>query len=208
MKCVVFDTETTGIPVKPKDYTDLAAYENARLVEISWVVFDQHLNVGERYTTLVVGVNGELPVFPESYPFPTSTPQEFTDRGQAVDQVLTKFTDLLTPDTILIGHNLDFDIGMIKSELYRLGRSGGSEIDKITDCARMCTMKIATPPGGRWPKLTNLYGQFFAAPIVAHRADADTETTLMCWLALLYKGQLPGGCCEVFDMPWMECGAW
>lgn len=203
MPLVFLDTETTGLPSSGQ-YTDLSAYESARMWELAFTLVDDLHSVDppRSYSLLV----NDFGAFPEAHPFPVPDHSTFTDDGKPAEQVLRFFCSVLGPTTVLVGHNLAFDLGIIKSELHRLGLPTAP----VDQCPLLCTMNLATDQlrlpgkyGYKWPKLDELHYHFFGRnPSTSHRAGPDVMTTILCWNAMLYKGWLP----VTPPTTWLPCG--
>ncbi|MBN2215149.1 MAG: DNA polymerase III subunit alpha [Bacteroidales bacterium] len=187
---VIFDTETTGLP---QDYdAPVSDSDNwPRMVQLAWEVHDikgKLLNA-EDYI-----------IKPEEYTIPFSAEKVHgisTDRalaeGYDLKFVLGKFNEALGKSSVVIGHNIDFDLKIVGAEYYRTGME-----NKILRLRHICTKETTTDfcaiPGGKggkykWPTLTELYKKLFNEDFEeAHSASADVAATARCFLELIRKG--------------------
>ncbi len=84
-------------------------------------------------------------------------------------------------DSILIAHNVKFDVGFLRSEFYRLTLSFNNQI--------FCTLEISRRRYPRLPnyKLETIYRHLVGplpADIQRHRALADARMVAAVWMAM------------------------
>lgn len=89
----------------------------------------------------------------------------------------------LTEDAVLVGHNIQFDLAFIASELMRadVSVSWWMAGRKVLDTLRIARRSLGRSGNG----LQKLAARFDVAPAVAHRAMADVETTHAVFLRLI-----------------------
>lgn len=176
---LIFDTETTGFPVKVgknlPNPTNTEAYNSARMIELAYTVLDENNFVVKTESFLVRDVKIE-----------NSNVHGITDtmcknEGLVISEVLEKFKKDVSTCEVLIGHNIEFDISIIEAEHFRLFQTLiGLEKKKI-----FCTMKTGAKITGKYPKLSELYTAFFPEDVFkGHRALKDVYATKKCYLAL------------------------
>jgi len=200
---IVFDLETTGLPIKKNiweyyPYRDLAKYSPSRIIQICMQLYNDENNLGKVEQVEQVE-QPEQPEQPEQKPKPIDEIYTFIDPKIPIPAFITTITNIndsmvknfhftnelvnrirsfVTKSTLIIGHNVDFDIYILCSELYRLGQIDLA--DKIFKKPRFCTMKNASKLGKikRFIKLETLYYMFYTQKIGdAHDAKTDV---LMC----------------------------
>lgn len=89
----------------------------------------------------------------------------------------------------VIGHNLYFDVSIIKANVLRLYGPTSKQakiIDQVLDKdKRIDTMRGAQKfMGGRWPKLVDLHKTLFGTEFAAHSALEDMLATKRCYTEL------------------------
>ena len=174
MVYVVFDTETSGLPstrarkVTPKNLT---TWDSCRMLSIALVVYnDDHTENSSFYAiikpegfevaaTEIHGITKEM-ADSEGIPFMT---------------VYNVFTQVFKLCKIVIGHNVDFDISVLRSECLR--RNLDMSVFDLIDVR--CTLKMAKnmflEPVN---KLGVLYKKFFGEELEgAHDAMIDTRAS-------------------------------
>jgi len=174
------DTETTGIPIKRKgkldNYTNLTSYDNARILQLSFLITDDKLEYIDQFSM----------IFKTDFEVPISKYHNITDlicknKGLSYDYIFNKFYEYLKCCTHIIAHNIEFDINIIKSELYRAKLAHIiAEIDKKTS---ICTITSNLYIYKKYLTLTELYYKCFNCNInteLLHDAYYDTLNLYKC----------------------------
>ncbi|MFM7497543.1 MAG: PHP domain-containing protein, partial [Bacteroidota bacterium] len=186
---LVFDTETTGLPRNYKaPVSDSANWPRA--VQVGWQLLDDQ---GRSVSTQC------WVVYPDGYEIPYNaakvhriTTERAQNEGHPLGSVLDFFEADLKKATVVAGHNIEFDLMIIRAEWYRMGRNDAFEGMHVLDTKDISTAFCALP-GGRggqfkWPSLTELYSKLFGTTFEeAHDAAADVAATVHCVLGLIQK---------------------
>ena len=137
----IFDTETSGLPVTPRygeyyDYWDLECYNCSRIVQISYIVSDDDYNIIEDSNTIIKRDRFNI----DNSRFHGITNEISDTEGiEFVEFSKTLYTSLKRCNRI-VAHNIDFDINVLRSELYRYNLH---YIIELIDTMRfICTMKV------------------------------------------------------------------
>ena len=178
-----FDTETTGVP---------AGADNVHMVQLAWLLTDD---------TGGVRAQADFIVRPDGFVIPDEvakvhgiTQARAMTEGRPLDSVMLPFIAALRFPVRLIGHNINFDLLIIRKEFERLGWE-----DEIYGKETLCTMRASTDlcmiprQGGGWkfPKLGELYRKLFNCDFEnAHNARADIEATARCFWELRRMGRI------------------
>ena len=189
-KLFFFDTETTGLP---SDYN--APINNShnwpRLVQISWILTEENANIISQ-KNFIIKPNGF--VIPKaSSDIHRITTEKAVKEGLDLSIVLGLFDNDLKQADIIIGHNIDFDIKVVRAEMYRLKRE-----DNLVGKNSICTMKSTTDfckiqgeYGYKFPKLQELYTKLFGHGFEeAHNSQADIIATMQCYFELCKRDLL------------------
>lgn len=183
-KLLFFDTETTGLP---SDYN--APINNShnwpRLVQISWILTDENANIISQ-KNFIIKPNGFV-ISKTSSDIHRITTEKAVKEGLDLSIVLDLFDSDLKQADIIIGHNIDFDIKVVRAEMYRLKRT-----DNLVGKNTICTMKSTTDfckiqgkYGYKYPKLQELYIKLFGHGFEeAHDSQADIFATMQCYFEL------------------------
>jgi len=185
---LVFDTETTGLPKKWK--APLNDFDNwPRMVQLAWQCHDlqgrflfakNHVIKPDGFSipdevVKVHGISNEIA----------------NQKGIPLKEALIEFFEDVKKAKFIIGHNIEFDINIVGSELLRCGMP-----EIMTKAPQICTKVESTEfcailKNGKpkWPTLTELHTKLFGEPFnEAHNAAADVEATTRCFLELIRVG--------------------
>jgi DNA polymerase-3 subunit alpha len=152
------DTETSGLPdthnlrwgVYPY-YKKLDKYSNARIVQFSMLITDNKFKFIDVKDYIIKREGFEI----TNEKFHGITNDISDELGVSFDTVAVEiFYENLQKASHIIAHNVAFDIGVIKSELYR--RNLQFIIDEIDKKTLLCTMKHMKPI----LKIINQYGNY------------------------------------------------
>lgn len=179
---LVFDTETSGLP-QGRDPKQPSHFATARLVSISWIVLDADMNVKQKGTKLVYP--SDFVISPGSVAVHGISQAYALQHGEPVCNVLKAFYEALASCSILVAHNISFDIGVVLSECYRSAQHDVAK--KLEKCAKYCTMAKGREllQLKKSPKLAELHEALFNEGITnAHDAEFDTHYCARCFQAL------------------------
>ncbi len=182
---LIFDTETTGVPrLYDAPVSDTENWP--RVVQIAWRNCDAH---GRKK------VSKSYIIRPEGFTIPKEAKRihgistsQAKRVGIPIDEVLNEFAEALSESSVVVAHNLQFDLNIISAEFYRIGVR--RPFHKQT---QVCTMKDSTEhcelPGRfgsyKWPKLPELYFKLFGKSVLeTHDAGADVKTCAKCFFEL------------------------
>lgn len=180
---VVFDTESTGLPPRSRPIHDMDAWGRCRIVQMAWAVY---AHTGELLAAKCFTVR------PDGFVVPASATAihgishvEAVQSGVPIGDALRAFTSDLSRwrvDT-LVAHNIAFDHPLVASEMFRAGLPMHT-FENFNIMCRYCTMMTGTKPGGKWPRLGELYFEFFQKPMIGgHKADQDVDACAQIYFA-------------------------
>lgn len=173
-----FDTETTGLS-SHKDH----------VVQLAWMLTDSAGNIKAEECHVIR---------PDGYAIPTIaanihgiTTARACAIGQPLELVLNRFSNAAARATMIIAHNLTFDLGILKHD-YKIANLPFPLHGKI----QICTMKLSTAwcrlpklnntTGFKWPSLDELHYRLFGEGFDgAHDALADTHACRRCYFELV-----------------------
>lgn len=174
---IFLDLETTDLAPRDKngycDYTDLEKYKTCRIIQIYMCLYKDDVLIDEIYTY----VDPQMPIPKKALEITKITDEKVKNKKLTIE-IINKIKSFLKLGNIIIGHNIDFDINILSSELYRLDEKDLAK--NLFEKKRFCTMKNAykLQKGGKYVKLETLYSTFYKDKLgVAHDAKVDV---LMC----------------------------
>lgn len=153
---LIIDTETTGLPDSKNmrwgeypNYKLTEKYDGARIVQLSFIQTDKKYNSIDLqdYVIKREGFNITNCEF-------HSITDEISDNGVDFDFAIETFYQALKKVTHIIAHNIEFDINVIRSELFRRGKK--EIIKELDKKVLMCTMKHCK----NIVKIVNSYGKY------------------------------------------------
>lgn len=202
MKVLVFDTETTGLPVDQNaPLTDSAKWPY--IIQLSFMVFDTTTKEILEYSDKIIQLDPAVYISPESIAIHKITPERSQSEGVPIQYALAHLADNMIEADIIIAHNIIFDKRMIMVELFRnkmkncLCRSNGMPIPEYCTMKRtvdLCKLPSINRKTGeiytnyKYPTLSELHTQLFGQkPRGTHNAIADVMICLRCYVMVNYK---------------------
>lgn len=185
MRVLVFDTETTGLP--PKGPLDTGKWPF--IVQLSFVEIETETEKLTEHDFLV-RVEGEIP----TTDIHGITKTRNTECGFTFPDVFGIFVQFLERADLVVGHNIEFDLNMVRVECLRHG------LPFPEPPVYYCTMKsnkercnILAPSGYvKYPKLLELYLFLFQEePQNLHNALTDVYACLRCFYITVLKKPAP-----------------
>lgn len=178
-----FDTETTGLS-KGAD----------RIIQIAWIVTDSVFNVKDEISEIIK---------PDGFSIPLSataihgiTTAEAIRRGEHIRDVLLRLSNVAPKVTLLVAHNMSFDLAFLRAEFKRAGLAFPFEKTKLY-CTMVNTTNLVRLPkfngnkGHKWPKLQELHWYLFNKYFDNdHDAQADAKACMKCFIELKRKGEI------------------
>lgn len=154
---LVFDLETNGFP-RSHDPRMVHAFNNARILSISWIVLGKNKEEVERKQFYIKNKN--IVISESSFKVHKITQQYLKKHGVSFSNIIIpELHNTLNKYNIenIVAHNLNFDKNVLLSELYRV--KDYHAIIKIKRLNEYCTMKNGKKilKMNKYPKLSHLY---------------------------------------------------
>lgn len=180
---LIFDTETNGLPICKSYsefpcYTDLSKYNSARLVQISYILTNSSFNNLEESDDIIKADSFKI----ENTQFHGITDAISLNKGIPFVDFAEKFNNALDFVDTIIAHNLNFDINVLRAELYRYNLL--DIIIKLDSKKMICTMqytkyivcsKFKSGTGIKDPSLKELY-QYFVKKEITNQHNSKYDT--------------------------------
>ena len=217
MRVLVFDTETTGLP-QTKILNPDTLHQWPTIVQFSYIIYDLSLNDIVESKDYVIKVPESILISEESSKIHGITNEISSKKGILVDEVLNEFFYYLKDVDWIIGHNVSFDINMIKVELLRIIynkklttqqlKTYKYDLHFITnyknicctlqDSIQFCNIQAIDKFGRpylKYPKLVELHQKLFDnSPSNLHNSFNDILVTLRCFMKLKHDSDLLESC--------------
>lgn len=174
---IFLDLETTDLAPRNKngyiDYKEIDKYKNCRVIQIYMCLYNNDTLIDEIHTY----IDPKMPI-PDKAKEITKITDEQVKNKKFTKDIINKIKSFLQLGKIIIGHNIEFDICILASELYRLEEKDLAK--NLFEKKQFCTMKNAykIQKGGKYIKLETLYYMFYKEKLGnSHDAKVDV---LMC----------------------------
>lgn len=221
MRVLVFDTETTGLPgtkiINP-DTLNLWPY----IVQFSYIIYDMSLNKIIDKCDSIVKLDSDVVISEESSKIHGITNEISKKNGLFIRTILDYFFDDLKNVDMLVGHNVSFDINMLKVELLRIIYSNKTRNSDrliknykynlhyilnyknicctLQESIDFCNIKAISKFGKeytKFPTLLELHQKLFdSTPNNLHNSFNDILVTLRCYIKLKFGIDLNEKCTE------------
>jgi DNA polymerase III epsilon subunit-like protein len=217
MKFLVFDTETTGLP-QTKYISPDTLHLWPHIVQFSYVIYDSILNDIVLSKDYIIKLPNNIFISEDSSKIHGITNESSEKNGTQINTVLNEFFKDLRKVDKLIGHNIEFDINMIKIELMRFINEKKVNPEQIVlykndlhylmnykdicctlkDSIEFCNIQLMNKLGKpylKYPKLSELHEKLFnKLPNNLHNSFIDILVTLRCFIKLKYDFDLNEKC--------------
>ncbi len=190
---LVYDLETTGLPIfntkgkyKFHNFRFLNKYDPARIVSISWILFDNFGKTIKQDYYIIRPLDFEIDNNSKATEIHGITKEIAIDKGVTWHHVYEEFFKDLQMCHSLVAHNLQFDFSIMLSEMHRYNKQEG--IDQMFAKRRLCTLQLGrvAMKQTKAPKLSELYKFLYNEELQhAHNALHDTLHCCKCMLALM-----------------------
>jgi DNA polymerase III epsilon subunit-like protein len=214
MRLLIIDTETTGLP-KTKLISPDTLELWPHIVQFSFIIYDTELNRIVGMYDYIIKMKQGCIIPEDSINIHGITNQDSAVRGVEIENVFDEFFYYLQTVDKLIGHNVPFDINMIRIELLRLINSNNNlsreelkickqKLHYITsfsnisctlqDSITLCNISAVDKFGKtylKYPKLLELHKKLFdTEPNHLHNSLYDIIVTLRCFLKMKFDVDL------------------
>jgi DNA polymerase III epsilon subunit-like protein len=183
-KVLIFDTETTGLIHRKETSIENQPY----ITQITYMIMSMTTKKVEYEFNSFVKLNDDIEIPEKVVELTGITKKKCQEEGIPIETILENFfTSYNRSDVFMIvAHNIEFDIGMMKIEHYRnKSRLPIQYEDFSFTKPQFCTMRNSERVAGEFrkkqPKLLELYQFLYPdniEPIVGNLHDSKTDTLL------------------------------
>jgi len=189
---LIIDIETTGLPNRKglkfgenPSYLDNTKYDSCRIVQISYMLCDNKLEKIQLNDN-IIKVNFNIP----NSNFHGISNEISINLGIEFNLFCDDLKKIINKCSHIISHNVDFDINVIKNELYRINKN--DIIDEINKKKLICTMKEMKNIMNSYknPSLKELYKYATKKDITNEHNSKHDVINLHEALILLYQNNI------------------
>jgi DNA polymerase III epsilon subunit-like protein len=223
MLVLVFDTETTGLP-KTKVMNPDMFHLWPHIVQLSYIIYNTKNNEIIKIRDFIVKLPSGTLIPDDSIKIHGITNEMSQSSGVDIIEVFESFFKDIEQVEFVIGHNIQFDLNIVKVELLRLIYDCKYE-KKIRESFKemlyqatyiikfRCTMKetiefcnILKVNGKgeeykKFPSLLELYEKLYKkTPQNLHNSLHDSLITLICFMKFNYNTDIEKKCAEIKSM--------
>ena len=209
MRVLVFDTETTGLPqtkIMNQDTLDKWPY----IVQFSYIIYDTEKKALAQngIKDFIIKIPTDVKISDFSIQLHGITSEISLSQGYDVTEVLKEFFDDITNVDHIVGHNISFDLNMVRVELLRLIDFNNKKLNTVykkflynlnnyenitctlQESIELCNIIAVTKTGKtyqKFPKLVELHKKLFGSePSNLHNSLNDVLITLRCYMKIKY----------------------
>ena len=196
MKVLTFDTETTGFgPSRTVKMEEIDQWPY--IVQFSAVLYDTEKNEILYVMDDIIKMKDDYVIPEDSIRVHRITNEMSKTQGIPIRESMLKFIELYEASDFYVGHNIGFDVNIVRVELERLGYPN---IFNTHRSIQYCTMQLGvniaklpkTNKRGRqqykYPKLIELYEKLFdELPNNLHNSLVDVFCTFRCFYKMYFK---------------------
>jgi DNA polymerase III epsilon subunit-like protein len=170
------DTETTGLPKSASN--DIEKWP--RVVQLAWSLYDTDGNRESLNSFIIYPTGFVIPQ--DAASIHGITTERAKKEGLSLHKVLPQFNSDVEKATMIIAHNVEFDLPSVNTEFMRCKLE-----TNLLKKQKFCTMttpkivyycKLPSPSGRgyKWPTLNQLHLQLFDTEFTgSHNASADVD---------------------------------
>ncbi|MDD1693440.1 MAG: 3'-5' exonuclease [Methanoregula sp.] len=184
-----FDTETTGLPGSSSN--DFEKWP--RVVQLAWSLYDHDGNRESLNSFIIYPTDFTIPM--DSARIHGITTGRAKQEGVSLHKVLPQFNADVEKATMVIAHNLNFDLPIVNTEFMRckletnLMKKQNFCTMKPREIVSWCKIPKSSGTGYKWPTLNELHLQLFQTGFTgSHNAGADVEACAKCYFELRKRG--------------------
>jgi DNA polymerase III epsilon subunit-like protein len=209
MRFLIFDTETTGLP-QTKIISPDTLNRWPHIVQFSFIIYDDHTNVITHIQNNIIKMSDNINIPEDSIKFHGITNEISKSKGLPIEHVLNDFFYHLLEVDKVVGHNIEFDINMVRVELLRTIHFNTNKVTDdliriykfnlhyltniknihctLQESIELCNIKAVNKSGKeyvKFPKLEELHYKLFnSKPNNLHNSLNDCLVTLRCFIKM------------------------
>jgi len=211
MQIIFLDTETTGLLPKGLELKSENLHLFPYVVQFSYVIYDISTNQIIKMVDHIIKLPLNVIISEENSNIHKITNEISQSKGIEIRLAINEFMEDLKNIDLIVAHNLEFDINMLKIEFYREATISDNIVDKnqylnfldpfvetnklyctMKNSINLCSIKMKSSKNGKeylkFPKLNELHIKLFCfSPRNLHNSLNDVLICLRCYFMLEHK---------------------
>lgn len=213
MRILVFDTETTGL--SRSKFVTMRDIDNwPYIVQFSYLIYNTETQKMEKMVDHIIKVPPQIEISKENAEIHGITKEMTQELGTNILPVLRQFTEELAKVDLVAGHNIEFDLNMIKAEYYRFIKNCAFENEQkqylqdvtnhrkfgkyyctMQESIALCNIKATRKNGAeyvKFPKLSELHSHLYSGcvPNNLHNSLNDVIVCLRCFYKMKFGKEI------------------
>lgn len=197
MKVLVFDTETTGLPLKNATLNDLQSWPY--IIQLSYILYDLDSNKICVSHDHIIKIPKNVNLTEKSVSMHGITMEKSQNEGISIDLALELFNICLNEANFIVAHNIEFDKKIIRVECLRnsipfcVSDEKHIEYCTMKKSINLCNLKSKYQNYHdnsfklKYPTLSELHFKLFKCnPIGVHNSFVDILICLRCFYKLIF----------------------
>jgi len=192
MKLLIFDTETTGLPIG-RNTSIIATNKWPYIVQLSYLLYDTTNNTVIEQLDTLINIQSPVIIPQDAINIHGITNEMCKENGRDIKEILENFNNVLLQADQIVAHNLQFDKSMLLVEFIRNRLTNNfttsnlpiPEFCTMQHSIELCSIMRINKYGTsykKYPKLIELYQKLFnETPSGLHNAMADVIVCLRCY---------------------------
>jgi len=219
MRVLVFDTETTGLP-ETKIISPDTLDKWPHIVQFSYIIYDDEVNDIVETKDYIVRVPENITISADSIKIHGITNEMSMTKGDNLDEIFNEFFFHLRSCDKIVGHNISFDMNVVKVELLRMINLVTPSVSEknlkeiklnlhylqnikniyctLQESIELCNIQLLNKYGKpylKYPKLSELHEKLFeTTPHNLHNSFNDILVTLRCFIKMTVNKDLNDYC--------------
>jgi DNA polymerase III epsilon subunit-like protein len=224
MQIIFLDTETTGLLPKGLELKSENLHLFPYVVQFSYIIYDTSTNQIIKMVDHIIKLPLNVIISEENSNIHKITNEISQTKGIEIRLSINEFMEDLKNIDLIVAHNLEFDINMLKIEFYREATISDNIVDKtqylnfldpfvhsnklyctMKNSINLCNIKIKSNKNGReyikFPKLNELHIKLFHfSPRNLHNSLNDVLICLRCYFMLEHNFDIVDTNSEIKDL--------
>ena len=191
MQTIVFDTETTGLPLH-RNSSIYKTNEWPHIIQLSYMVYNENTHEIIVNINDYISINDNIKITNESYEKHKITKEYLKENGIPIVEALTKFKKYMELCHVIVGHNVSFDKRMVlvESIRHKIQLNMKETFCTMKNSIELCKIEAINENNEmyyKYPKLEELHYYLFNTNVKnLHDASIDILVCMRCYFKIMF----------------------